>query len=359
MPWYSCLINCLKPTPTDEANEPLLGQIKFYKRLSLQGGQSRIHIVTYQGKRRVAKYPNHTSCSIRALINERDALTQLKQKETEHGYSSHLIRLIAASDDRGAPLILPYYSPETVDLHKSIELDHIQPHDDFGAILQITQGLYFMLSRGYLHRDIKPENILVKNQPDTLSRCPFTLILCDLGFAIRTTEEQVIRASDCNFKQQYKPTHTLSSQINRVGTLGYLAPEIPLLRRWTETTDVWALGVVFFNLVTQTELLSQEERGGHLTSISTVCNRFYTCSVIDNSVKLTAAVKEKIDTLITFTGQPQSQEKSHLIRRMLTERPSQRPSLAQLQTQLCSLIYSQRDRPVNANATPKRLTRSF
>jgi tetratricopeptide (TPR) repeat protein len=99
--------------------------------------------------------------------------------------------------------------------------------EDIDQILTITRQLCDALdhahSHGVIHRDLKPENVLLTNEGIAK--------LMDFGLArsgvSRLTQESTI-----------------------TGTLYYLAPEIALGRDYDERVDLYALGVMLYELVT-------------------------------------------------------------------------------------------------------------
>lgn len=88
---------------------------------------------------------------------------------------------------------------------------------------QIAQGLEYAHQRGVIHRDIKPSNIQVL--PDN------TVKILDFGIA---------RLEDS----------TLTKAGTRMGTPLYMSPEQTLGERVDIRSDIWSLGVVLFELMT-------------------------------------------------------------------------------------------------------------
>ena len=82
-------------------------------------------------------------------------------------------------------------------------------------------GLHYMHSKGYAHRDIKPENILLGRD--------FVLKLADFGFSC------LLKGKDGS-----GVLHT------KLGTEGYMAPEIPTKNYEGSRADVFAAGVILF-----------------------------------------------------------------------------------------------------------------
>jgi hypothetical protein len=105
------------------------------------------------------------------------------------------------------------------------------PTVDFGRVravlAQLSEGLAFLHARGVIHRDVKPSNALV---------CDGTVKLLDFGLALehRRAEQEISR------------------ETRVVGTAAYLAPEYVERLQVSPAMDVYALGVVAFELVTGT-----------------------------------------------------------------------------------------------------------
>lgn len=93
-------------------------------------------------------------------------------------------------------------------------------------IIQILKTLtYLHNEKNIAHRDIKPENFLV-----SIENGEPKIKLIDFGFA-------------CFINPQKKMNENL-------GTLTYSAPEIINRDPYTEKVDIWAAGILFFNMLT-------------------------------------------------------------------------------------------------------------
>ncbi|EKD14883.1 serine/threonine protein kinase [Drepanopeziza brunnea f. sp. 'multigermtubi' MB_m1] len=127
------------------------------------------------------------------------------------------------------------------DLFSYIEKCRDSITDCEGRIIarQIVMALEFMHSNGVAHRDIKPENVLIM-QTDFGGR----VVLTDFGFATYTRERA-------------------GRMLSKVGTDGYLAPEVDRVERtnqsYTTAADMWSLGVLTAHLLTAQSILTQEE----------------------------------------------------------------------------------------------------
>jgi serine/threonine protein kinase len=81
-----------------------------------------------------------------------------------------------------------------------------------------------------VHRDIKPENILILNK-DELQVC-----FADLGLACMLNDSRNL--------------------IIKCGTPGYVDPDVLKGRRFSEKSDIFSLGSLFFNLISGRLLFS-------------------------------------------------------------------------------------------------------
>jgi serine/threonine-protein kinase len=93
-------------------------------------------------------------------------------------------------------------------------------------VSRLAETLEYVHANGVVHRDLKPENILI--HPDGTPR------LMDFGIALRLGSKRL----------------TFSHLTNAVGTPDYMAPEQVRGERGDARTDVYALGVLMFELLT-------------------------------------------------------------------------------------------------------------
>jgi serine/threonine protein kinase len=98
-------------------------------------------------------------------------------------------------------------------------------------MIQMVSALKYLHDRKVIHRDIKPENLILANHCEDSSCDDYVIKIVDFGFSTIETDE--IR----------KPSKYLC------GTPGYMAPEIIRDRSYSTKVDIWALGVVFYILL--------------------------------------------------------------------------------------------------------------
>ena len=141
-------------------------------------------------------------------------------------------------------------------MFQSANLVYVVTKTGFFSFSQLTvQGLKYLHSQGIAHRDLKPANVLVGNSHYS------SLAMEDMGTVF---QDRPIICKLTNFGEshlQYAQTHMsmlslCTSRVHR-GMVAYMSPEILLPERTSGPlsmadlmrADVWALGIVFCNLV--------------------------------------------------------------------------------------------------------------
>ena len=160
-------------------------------------------------------------------------------------------------------------------------MPHSAPRVDLSrvrtVIAQLADGLAFLHAAGVIHRDIKPSNVLVVDG---------VIKLLDFGLAL----------------EQRRQDDELARENRVVGTVAYLAPEYLGRMHVTPALDVYALGVLAFELVA-----GAPPFGGTVHVLSRMGKR----ADIPRLVTLNPAVPPELDTLVW---------------RMLSPEPDERPT---------------------------------
>ena len=82
-------------------------------------------------------------------------------------------------------------------------------------------ALEYMHGEGYFHRDLKPDNVMLRDN--------FYATIIDFGLAISTSEGAITE---------------------RCGTPQYMAPEIYQEKPYDQAVDMWAVGIMVYELMT-------------------------------------------------------------------------------------------------------------
>ncbi len=111
-------------------------------------------------------------------------------------------------------------------------------------LLQILQALHYLHRRGILHRDLKPANILVVRGPGG----PVVKLL-DFGLAVLRRE-------------------AARSHAEIAGTPGYIAPEVLFGSPPSEQSDLFAFGIVAFQILSGRSAIVRDTSGEPILSTS-------------------------------------------------------------------------------------------
>jgi eukaryotic-like serine/threonine-protein kinase len=152
-------------------------------------------------------------------------------------HSEHILRIYGTGQHRGLPFMLLELL-EGTDLGELIRRDGPLPIDQAVAyVLQACHAVAEAHSLGITHRDIKPSNLFLCRRTDG-SPC---IKVLDFGVSKASRPQTVGESSIL--------THTSAV----VGSPFYMSPEQMLGSRDVDArTDIWALGVTLFELVTRT-----------------------------------------------------------------------------------------------------------
>jgi len=218
------LLRSLGPEPTDPAPPSMVGeQVGPYRILDEigRGGMGVVYrAVDLRLDRQVAlkflpPYLSGDPLSKRRLMTEARAASA-----TEHPNVA-TVHEMGETGDGQLYLVLAYYEGET--LRERLTHGALPKEEALAIAKQVAAGLAAAHGNGVVHRDIKPGNILLT--PDGWVK------VLDFGVATMTGSEA-------------------TGQVGRLGTVRYMSPEHIRGEMVDVRTDLWAVGVVLYEMLT-------------------------------------------------------------------------------------------------------------
>jgi len=131
------------------------------------------------------------------------------------------IHEIDETDDGQLFISMAFYEGET--LQRRIERGLLEVEQAIALTIQVAQGLFKAHSKGIIHRDIKPGNIFITEDGEAK--------ILDFGLAKLAGETRITKEG------------------TTAGTIAYMSPEQARGEDVDETTDIWSLGVVLYEML--------------------------------------------------------------------------------------------------------------
>ncbi len=118
---------------------------------------------------------------------------------------------------------------------------HVPVHIAAIIVYQICRGLHHAHTFGVVHRDLKPANIIISNTGQVR--------ILDFGIA------------------HFQYDENLTSLGAVIGTYNYMSPEQALGKKVTPASDIFSLGILFYELLTGLKPFAKDEKGDVLEKI--------------------------------------------------------------------------------------------
>ncbi|RKZ13161.1 hypothetical protein DRQ53_09385 [bacterium] len=143
-----------------------------------------------------------------------------------------------------------------IDLAQKLEGGRLPEEDAREIIRKIAAGLDEAHCNGIMHRDLKPANVMITPEGQVK--------ILDFGLARACSPD-----SETGANPALSPTITAAmTQAGTIlGTAAYMAPEQARGRRVDHRADIWAMGVIFFELLVGRRLFEGETMTDVLASV--------------------------------------------------------------------------------------------
>src|SRR5499427_1718330 len=183
-----------------------------------------------------------------SFANDHERLARFTREAQVLGSLNHPnIAAIYGVEDRALILEL-VEGPTLADrlVHGAIPLEEALP-----IARQIAEGMEFAHERGIIHRDLKPSNIKIRDDG--------TVKLLDFGLA------KAFSPDDASGSAELMNSPTLTGRATQLGvilgTAAYMSPEQARGKTVDRRADIWAFGVVVYEMLTG-------KRGYHAEDVS-------------------------------------------------------------------------------------------
>lgn len=163
------------------------------------------------------------------VVSDPIARRRIEEEAASATRVSHpnIVSAVALIDDRdGLALVFPYFAGKTL-AARLADGPRTAARDAASIARDICDALAAAHAQGVVHRDVKPGNILIGT--DGRAR------LLDFGISHAVDTEQL--------------AHDLTGAGMAIGTLPYMAPEQLAAEPTTPASDVYALGVVLYEML--------------------------------------------------------------------------------------------------------------
>jgi serine/threonine-protein kinase len=152
----------------------------------------------------------------------------------------NIVTIYELAESGGAPFIAMEYL-EGESLEKIIARKPALPlATKLGYIVQTCRALDYAHRHGVIHRDVKPANIVV-------------------------TRDEIVKVVDFGIARLGHSSNTQTGML--LGTLAYMSPEQVRGQHFDARSDVWAMGVVLYELITYQRPFTGENHAALLLSI--------------------------------------------------------------------------------------------
>jgi serine/threonine-protein kinase len=244
----------LKVLPEEFAKDPAR-MARFEREAKVLASLNHPNIATLYGLETTLVIPSEPGESRDPLKQESDASTE--HSPGKSGDPSTRPSEGLAQDDRKAVTFLAMELVDGEDLSERIKRGAVPVEEAIAIALQIAEGLEAAHEQGIVHRDLKPANIKITDDG--------TVKVLDFGLAKTWQDEGT------DLSSSFSPTITRHATVEGVilGTAAYMSPEQARGKKVDKRADIWAFGVVLWEMLTGRKLFEGETASDVMAAILT------------------------------------------------------------------------------------------
>src|SRR6478735_9090663 len=209
-----------RPTSSQMIGTVLSGRYRLEAKLG-SGGMSTVYLARDTTRdRQVAVKVLH-----REMSEQEDQLQRFRQEARAVAKLTHpnVVSVIDAGEDDGYPyIVFEYVKGETLK-QRIGRVGALDPQEAIAYAIEVARGLSVAHARNLVHRDIKPQNVLIDDE----GRAKLT----DFGIS----------------RQLEQAGMTATGRV--LGTTDYVAPEQAMGHGADPRSDIYSLGVVFYEML--------------------------------------------------------------------------------------------------------------
>ena len=241
--------------PDESPDDPLLGRVLADKlRVDALIGRGSMGVV-YRAKHMTLK--RDVAVKIMRVHAQTDPRYAKRfKREAETAFRLDHPNVLRVIDFGQEPDGLLYMAMEFVDgknlLETLVDEFPLSSERISNIVSQILAGVAAAHDAGVVHRDLKPENVMLVRAKDDDGADVELVRVCDFGVARLIDDEPDAKTTSLAGQQRTTSswTTTLTKHGMTVGTPNYMAPEQALGRVADARTDVYAVGAILFQLLT-------------------------------------------------------------------------------------------------------------